>query len=150
MSERGGTLVISAAALSEIEAAARSFWPRECCGLLVGVHDQTRLVWQVTDIVSAPNVAPVDQPDRFEVAPEVLFATLRRLEGSSKRIVGHYHSHPNGLDRPSATDASMRFYADHVWLIASLFAPDGEILVSAWRPTLDDEPAFTRMSVSTP
>lgn len=144
-----GTLAIDAAALADIEAVAAQSWPRECCGLLVGTFDAVAAIWSVSEIVLAPNTAPPDCLDRFEVAPKVLFATLRRVDGTGQSIIGHYHSHPNGRAVPSEIDASMRFYDDHAWLIAGLASASCRATFSAWRPVREPagQPPFAELSI---
>lgn len=92
---------------------------------------------EVSGIQPARNVA--ERPrERFEVDPQIRFDLMRRLRGTSERIVGHYHSHPDHPAAPSRHDAEMAFEPDLVWLILAVVAgraaaitahirdPDGE------------------------
>lgn len=72
----------------------------ECCGLLVGRRDGP-----VTTVVSAVRSRNrAERPrDRFAIAPEAILEVMRELP-AGERIVGFYHSHPDGTARPSRYD----------------------------------------------
>jgi len=83
--------------LEEILATAAAAPRHEVCGLLFG--SPTR----IEHADPAANVA--DQPqDRFEIDPKALFAALRAERAGGPRLIGHYHSHPNGSAEPSPRD----------------------------------------------
>lgn len=107
-------LRLSAADRQRISAAALAAYPGECCGLLVGRTTADGII--VTRIVPAANLRP--EPDRFELDPAVHLRLQRALRGTAERVVGHYHSHPNGRAEPSATDLAAAHDPDLVWLIA--------------------------------
>ena len=48
------------------------------------------------------------------------------IDQNGWELVGIYHSHPNGPDKPSVTDIQEAYYPDVVYMILS---PDGE----TWR-----------------
>ena len=111
-------LVLSATHISALKAAAEAAFPAESCGLLVG-RGQEQLT--LMDVVSSINVA--DEPQRhFLVDPQVQFDVLRRLRGSTDRIIGHYHSHPNGKTDLSRHDLAMADDPDMVWGVVALDA----------------------------
>ena len=112
-------IIIGQTQLSEIEALAETAYPQECCGLLVGQEDENRDV-RITRVVASRNISATDRDDRFEIDPQVRFDLMRELRGSSERMVGHYHSHPDHPARPSATDAEMAFEPDLIWIIAAV------------------------------
>jgi proteasome lid subunit RPN8/RPN11 len=99
-------------------AAARP--DEEVCGLLVGSHGD------VVSLVPAPNVAR-DPARSFEIDPATLLATHRTARGTGQRVIGHWHSHPNGRPEPSARDAARAIDNGAIWLIVA----GGDI--SAWR-----------------
>lgn len=107
-------LWLSAADRQRISAAALAAYPAECCGLLVGRTVADGII--VTGIEPAANLRP--EPDRFELDPAVHLRVQRMLRGTAERVVGHYHSHPNGRAEPSATDLAAAHDPDLVWLIA--------------------------------
>ena len=69
-------------------------------------------------IHNARNLAE-DPASHFLVDPQSHFELLRSLRGSERRIIGCFHSHPNGRAAPSASDRSQAIEDDFVWLIAS-------------------------------
>lgn len=93
------------------EAAEHAF-PKECCGLLIGAGADSVIVSQA---VVAPNLS--EDPNRFLIDPQVQFDWLRKLRGTKERIVGHFHSHPNGCSEPSKIDAEMAIERDQYWVI---------------------------------
>jgi desampylase len=95
--------------------------PQECCGLLLGSN------MIVSTIEKAENVA-VDPHTYFEIDPVTLIKAQKQMRVGGPDIIGYFHSHPNGLDRPSATDADHAVADGKYWLIIA----DNKI--SAWLP----------------
>jgi len=82
---------------------------REQCGLLFGASDR------IDRAQPADNVA--DRPgDTFEIDPRALFAALRAERAGGERLIGHYHSHPNGSAEPSPRDLASA-EPGRLWLI---------------------------------
>jgi len=83
--------------LRSLLEAASLIPDREICGLLFGsVHAIGRTQ-------HAENVA--ERPaETFEIDPRALFAALRAERAGGDRLIGHYHSHPNGSAEPSPRD----------------------------------------------
>ena len=90
-------------------------FPMECCGLLIGNGEGPI---RVTDIATSQNLA--ESPSRFLIDPQLQFDWMRKLRGSSGRIVGLYHSHPNGRIDPSPYDAEMAIEPEQIWLIVPI------------------------------
>lgn len=120
---------IPADVLAEIEAAPRAAWPEECCGLLVGRSGPD--TWTITRAIPSPNVAPAPRRDRFEIDPALLLRTQRELRGGDDIIAGHYHSHPDGMARPSRTDLSRAWQPNQIWLILAV-SQAGAVDSRAW------------------
>lgn len=97
----------------------------EVCGLLFG--DDTRIAAARATV----NVAD-DPATTFEIDPRALFAALRAERAGGDRVIGHYHSHPNGNAFPSARDAAAAAPGS-LWLIA------GGGVVRAWRALTDGD-----------
>lgn len=122
-------LVITAADAESLRAAARAAYPHECCGLLVG-EGQTRV--RVTKVVHTANVA--DNPRRaFAIEPQAQFDLLRETRAAGARVVGHFHSHPDGPAQPSVHDLAMAFDAEALWLVMAASDADAST-PRAFRP----------------
>ncbi len=136
-------LQLSAGQQAELAALGEAAWPREACALLVGDRNL-----RVSEIVPAANVS-TDPEREFELDPAVHIAVLRRLResGGTNSIIGHWHSHPNGRDEPSAKDAAMVSDPGLVWLITAVH--DGRALpVRAFRAVPQGEGfAFTPLVI---
>jgi proteasome lid subunit RPN8/RPN11 len=122
-------LAITAAQLEDILARARAAWPAEACGLLVG---RGRRVLKVARVVPAVNLL-ADLPGRFELDPAVRLAVEKECRISGERVLGHWHSHPDGRAAPSATDLAMAYEPDLAWLIVGVDA-GGAAQAEAFRP----------------
>lgn len=95
--------------LDQVLAAVAATPDRELCGLLFGTPQWICRV-QATD-----NVAPRPR-DSFEIDPRALFAALRTERAGGERLIGHYHSHPNGSAEPSPRDLAAA-EPGKLWLI---------------------------------
>ena len=109
-------LNLPATLLAQIEDEARTAYPRECCGLLVGQR-----CGDLVDVFLAHPAANVaERGDRFEIDPQTQFTLLRALRGTEHAVVGCYHSHPGGDAEPSQTDAQSAAESDFLWLIVAV------------------------------
>lgn len=88
---------ISSSLLTDILARAAASPDVEVCGLLFGDADRIHAARP------APNVA-ADPARAFEVDPAALFAASRAERTGGPRLIGYYHSHPNGDATPSSRD----------------------------------------------
>ena len=111
---------LARAHLAALARAAEEAYPEECCGLLVGTLEGGHR--RVTRIAPSANVAEGDRRRRFEVDPRLILKFQRELRGGAERLVGHYHSHPDGPAAPSATDLEMAWEPDLAWLIVPVAA----------------------------
>ena len=77
--------------------AAMAAPDHEICGLLLGAADRIDRVEPAINVADRPS-------DTFEIDPRALFAALRAERAGGDRLIGHYHSHPNGSAEPSPRD----------------------------------------------
>ena len=82
---------------------------REICGLLFGSLHAIDHVQPTDNVAARPG-------DTFEIDPRALFAALRAERAGGDRLLGHYHSHPNGLAEPSPRDLAAA-EPGKLWLI---------------------------------
>lgn len=89
-------------------------WPREACAMLIGTR--TPDATEIKDIVIAENTA--DCPClRFDIDEKSLFAAHRRARDRGLETLGCFHSHPQGIAKPSVHDAARAFEPEQLWLI---------------------------------
>lgn len=58
----------------------------------------------VQRVIPARNIAEGDRRTAYQLDWKTLFATVRAVRSGSEEIIGFYHSHPDGSDRPSRRD----------------------------------------------
>jgi proteasome lid subunit RPN8/RPN11 len=97
-----------------LQAASRAY-PHECCGLIEGMDAADG--WRALDIHEARNIAE-DPARRFLIDPQAQFDLMRRLRDTGSRILGCFHSHPDGGAEPSPADRAEAYEADFIYLIA--------------------------------
>ena len=114
------TLQVSSDVLYALLREARQAHPRECCGVLLGDTGA------ITELQPATNVH-AEPETRFEIDPQALIDAHRNARNGGPKVLGYYHSHPNGLARPSARDEAMAQADGAIWAIIAAGS------VSFWR-----------------
>ena len=116
-------ILITHASLDAIFTQAAEAHPHECCGLLLGEGGR------ITHAHPTANVPPAPAT-HFEIDPAALIAAYKAEREGGPRILGYYHSHPNGRAEPSPTDRASAAHDGKVWAIAAngqvRFFRDGE------------------------
>lgn len=115
-------LTLTSKAHAAILHAAAQASPHEACGLLLG-HGNHVIVAQ-----PCANVHP-DPARHFEIDPAALIAAYKAARAGGPMVLGCFHSHPNGLARPSATDSEQAAHDGQVWIIATADA------ITCWKDT---------------
>lgn len=100
------------AAIAAMRVAARAAHPREACGLLLGEGRGIRTA------TVARNVHP-ESLRHFEIDPAALIAAHRAARAGGPELIGYWHSHPNGLAMPSATDRAHASGDGRIWAIVA-------------------------------
>lgn len=113
--------------LQQMQAAAAMAGAEECCGLMLGDGDG------IDALLASRNMA-AERERHFEIDPQLLIDAHRAARAGGKRLIGYYHSHPNGLPRPSATDRAMAAGDGMIWAIVArgdvtFWRDDGEQFV---------------------
>jgi len=106
------TVAITSDLVGQILRDAAATPQAEVCGLLFGTATA------ITAIQPCRNVA-ADPACWFEIDPAALIAAHRAARGGGPALVGHYHSHPSGVVRPSPRDAASAPPDGALWLIAA-------------------------------
>lgn len=78
--------------------------PEEACGIILGVENQSRIVIPITNILHSPS--------RFRMEPQEQLDAFLLAEEMNLEILAIYHSHPQGIDKPSMTDFKELTYPD--------------------------------------
>lgn len=105
-------VTISSETMAAIRAHAAETPDIEVCGLLFGD------VGEITGAQRCANVA--DSPaTSFEVDPAALIAAYKAQRSGGARLIGHYHSHPNGVCAPSETDRAAALDVGRYWMIVA-------------------------------
>ena len=102
-----------------IRDAARAAYPDECCGLLIG-HAEGDII--VVDEVAESFNLSASPRDSFEIDMRLRLTLQKRLRGTGRHIIGHYHSHPDAPAAPSERDRQQAWEPDMIWLIAGVQA----------------------------
>jgi desampylase len=106
-------LTIAPDAYATMLAAAAAARPLEACGLLFGTGAHVARMQLTANVASDPAW-------HFEIDPAALIAAHRAMrDGIGLQLVGYFHSHPNGLARPSATDCEAAAHDGRVWIIVA-------------------------------
>lgn len=86
--------------VEQLLAHARSGYPHEVCGVLLGLPASRR----VERVIPVENREVESPRVRYQVAPEDLLRIQRDSLARGQDILGYYHSHPDHPARPSETD----------------------------------------------
>jgi proteasome lid subunit RPN8/RPN11 len=78
---------------SAMMAHARSTYPNECCGAMLGVTDGDQKT--VRAAIALQNAFEGAQAARYELRPEDLLAADKAARERSMDLIGIYHSHPD-------------------------------------------------------
>jgi proteasome lid subunit RPN8/RPN11 len=93
----------------EIAAHLRDVLPLEGCGLLAGIAGNTHSVIPIENVLHSST--------RFRMDPEQQVAAMHSIRQAGLRVLGIYHSHPQGPGQPSPTDLLEAAYPEAVQLI---------------------------------
>lgn len=107
---RNFDLPLGKAIHAQLVGEADAAHPREACGLLLGQSGR------IVEVVPAINVHPTPET-HFEIDPKLLIDAHRAARDGGPEVIGYYHSHPNGLAEPSATDRAMAVGDGRIWAI---------------------------------
>ncbi len=121
---------LSSAVHEALLAEARRAAPEEACGILLGQGERISGVIPTRNVHARPET-------HFEIDPRALIAAWKAEREGGPAVAGFYHSHPNDLAQPSATDRAQAAHDGRIWAIVAA----GDI--SFWR---DGEAGFTPLS----
>lgn len=105
-------LSISFALWQQMRDDVNHHLPAEACGLLAGLNDRVSQLYPVTNILHSQV--------RYQMDPQEQLRAFQDIDDAGLELLGIYHSHPNGPDKPSPTDIAEAYYPQAVYLIWSL------------------------------
>lgn len=108
------TVRILSEILAQLRSEAAKAPAQECCGLLAG------RVGIITRVLPARNA--LESATAYGIAPEELFRLMRQIRAEDLEMLGIYHSHPRGENRPSARDIECACYPEAPYFILSPLA----------------------------
>jgi proteasome lid subunit RPN8/RPN11 len=128
-----GTITLTDSDSLKIQHHAERCYPEECCGLLLGRQvycPDGSMVWQVVAIQETENCwgdldefprtdATAGKHNRFAIDPRILLAVQKADRQREIRLIGIYHSHPQGPPVPSEFDQAIA-WPEYVYWIVSL------------------------------
>jgi proteasome lid subunit RPN8/RPN11 len=94
---------------AQMEADVRVKAPEEACGIVIGEGNNSRFVIPVTNILHSPS--------RFRMEPKEQLSAFQLAEENGLDILAVYHSHPQGINKPSATDFEELTFPGTIYLI---------------------------------
>ncbi len=127
--------VLPASIRDAIVGHARSEYPNEACGLIVGAAPAAA---GGRALRFEPTRNKAASPYRYEIDPDDLLRLTIGTDDADEVFWGIVHSHTHSPAVPSPTDMGLAFYPDALYVLISL-APDeadlatGEAGVRAWR-----------------
>jgi proteasome lid subunit RPN8/RPN11 len=106
------TIAMTGEIASWLVAHAQENIRDECCGLLAGRSKVIARAFSAINAASQPSTS-------YEIAPGELFALVREIRAAGLELLGIYHSHPAGENRPSPRDIKRAYYPDAAYFILS-------------------------------
>ncbi|MDX1578260.1 MAG: M67 family metallopeptidase [Gemmatimonadota bacterium] len=100
-----------------IEKWARTAYPLEACGLLIGTTGDERL--RVEAVRLARNLERERPADRYELDPRAFLRADRDARAAGLEVIGFWHSHPDAPAAPSETDRTAA-WPGYAYLIVSV------------------------------
>jgi proteasome lid subunit RPN8/RPN11 len=86
---------------------ARTQYPAECCGAMLGIKElgiREDAAKRVTLALPLPNATTGPRETTYQIRPEDLLAATREARARGLELIGIYHSHPDRAAAFSQTD----------------------------------------------
>lgn len=129
------TAPISAGIVQALIDHARTGYPNEACGLIVGSAPPAAQGIPLRFEATANAAA---SPFRYEIDPADLYRISVAADDAAEVIWGIVHSHTHSPARPSPTDIGLALYPDALYVLVSLSDDEADPVsrqpaVRAWR-----------------
>lgn len=103
------SITMSRAQWQSMQNHVQATFPQEACGVLAGQQGRVNWVKPITNVEDSPN--------RFRLDPQEQLNAMLQIEYEELKLIGIYHSHPNGLDELSESDIQEAAYPDAAYLV---------------------------------
>ena len=113
--------------LESVAGHARQSVPHECCGILLAEEGD---VSTLSLALQAENGEGASPEHRYVLGHKAHLKAVEMEASAAARIIGYYHSHPQGSTKPSHRDTEQAV-PDVTYLIIGV--RDGVITHAAWR-----------------
>ncbi len=87
-------------------------YPNEACGILAGHNGAVEKIYSMKNAEASPSF--------YVMEPQEQFSVMKEMRRDGLDLVGIYHSHTGSQAYPSATDVSLAYYPEAVYLIVTL------------------------------
>ena len=104
--------------INEMESAARVTFPNEACGIIIGRENH------INRFMPVSNKTTADPAISFAIDPKDYFNARRDAKEVGDRVMGIWHSHPDGLAEPSTQDKAQSYEGNWLWLITAISHED--------------------------
>lgn len=102
-------LSLSSEHLEEMQRHVEDCFPEEGCGILGGFADRVAWVIPITNILHSST--------RFQMDPREQIDAFFKIEDAGGKLIGIFHSHPNGPQFPSESDVRENAFPEAVHVI---------------------------------
>ena len=108
-------LIIQSEIAKKLRSHAKSEYPRECCGIILGKRTEEQKTAE--KIIQTENIS--GSPRYFQIDPLAVLKAELSAEQEQREITGFYHSHPDCKAIPSEQDITAMI-AGYSYLIISV------------------------------
>lgn len=102
-------LSLSSEQIEEMHRHVKDCYPEEGCGILGGFADRVAWVIPITNMLHSTT--------RFQMDPREQIDAFFKIEDAGGKLIGIFHSHPNGPEFPSESDVRENAFPEAVHLI---------------------------------
>ncbi|NJD60426.1 MAG: hypothetical protein C3F13_08160 [Anaerolineales bacterium] len=107
-------IILSPSHWAQLLEDVKSRLSEEACGFVLGEHNQARMIIPVENVLH--------DPYRFRMDPQEELEAFLLAEKQQWDVLAVYHSHPQGISQPSATDTAELTFPGIVYLILYQFS----------------------------
>ena len=148
------SLTLTQSLYDALRAHGEETYPHECCGILLGKTQRAASPSEADDItvhatIRAGNTRTDSAHNRYNIAPQELFAAQRDARKRGLDIVGFYHSHPDHPAQWSPTDFAEAHWFGCAYVITAVAKGQAQITNSfLLTGTSEEDKAFANQPIT--